>query len=213
MTDVLLTNRALRQAKLDTIDSLDDDTAIASYCKETLPLVIEEGLTEHDWGFARKRTTLLELATITYGNWLHVFDDPDDMVQPQKYLPTGSDPEIAALLEEEYEIFENSELADRASGRIACNEPNLDLIYTKRMTVIPHLPYYFAEAITYLFAYHLSSTQGGSERADRSMAMWIQQKLPWAIGKDNDRRRNNVKGISTLTTDDAHFYDPFGYSK
>jgi hypothetical protein len=89
----------------------------------------------------------------------------------------------------------------------------MDLVYTRRMSVVPAFPYYFAEALTYLFAYHLANTFSGQERANSAMGMWMREKLPWAIGKDNNRKRRNVRGERTLLTDNAHYYDPFGYSK
>lgn len=213
MTDVTLVNRALRQAKLDTIDSLDDENEVAAYCKGNLPLVITEGLTEHDWGFARKRVVLLQLVGIDYSSWDYIYDMPDDMIQPQHFVPHDVDHRDYELTEEQYEVFENSETADRASGRVGCNEEELDLVYTKMMSVVPHFPYYFAEALTYLLGYHLASTFGGTERANQALTIWIQEKLPWAIGKDNNRKRNNVKGESSLTTDYGYLYDPYGYSR
>jgi len=213
MTDLTLTNRALRQAKLDTIDSLDANNHIAAYCRENIQLMIDEGLSEHNWNFAKKRTTLHGLTGLEYNDWLYFFDLPDDMIQPIKYVPTGSDHKRIWLEESEYEIFENTEVADRASGRLATNEPYMDLLYTKRLTAVTLMPSYFADAVSYLFAYHLSNTFGGQDRADKAFMMWMQVKLPWAIAKDNKRRRHNVEGRKTLTQDDGYIHDPYGYSR
>ena len=211
MTEVTMANRALSLAKLNTIDSLDDNNEIAAYCRETLPLLIREGLSEHEWGFAKKRTALARL-TITYSDWLYVFDLPDDMVQPRYYTPEGGT-EYNILSEQEYEIFENSDSADRASGRMACNEPAVDLVYTKMMSQIIAFPQYFADALGYLFGYYLSMTFGGLDRANAIYGMWMERMLPRAIEKDHDRKRRNVRGEKTLTSDAGDIYDPFGYSK
>ncbi len=209
MTEVTLANMALRAAKLTTIDSLDDTNELASYIKEIFPDVIKEQLGEHLWGFARK-TNPMTLLVDTFEDWAYLHDNPDDMVMPERYYPTGYNYKTQFLAAEQYEVIHNMTSADRASGRIASNEENLSIVYTKYFREIAYYPLYFAQALSYLLAYYLAQNFGGQERASWAYQMWSTLKLPWAIGKDQDRGRENVKGEATLTSETA-VYDPWGF--
>lgn len=210
MNELTLTNRALRDAKLDTIDSLDDTDKVSAYCRENLQEFIDEVLSEHPWGFARKQQALNQL-TVGYGEWDFTFDMPDDMINFQGLFPTGQDWKQYSLLTDQYEIFNDESSSDGAYGRVASHEEYLSLVYTKRITTVAFLPQYFTLALEYLMAFNLATTFGGAERAAWAYAMYFNTRLPWAVEKDNERRRPNVKGTATLLTEDF-VQDPWNRS-
>ena len=208
MTNTLLANLALNYAKLQKIDNINDSNERAGYIKQILPEVLKQQLGEHYWGFARKTTEML-IVSETFENWDYVHDIPDDLVRPEKFYPSGYDYQLHFLTAEQYTIFENDLTADRAFGRIASNQENLSVVYTKYISVIPLFPNYFADAMAYLLGYYLATRFGGSERAAWCYQMWGTDRLPNAIGKDWDVERHNVQGIPTLTTDDI--VEPWNY--
>jgi hypothetical protein len=201
MTTTDLVNRSLRHAKQNIVESIDDRTEQAIYCKSNIQFMIDEVLQQHEWGFARKRASLLLLPNVTFANWLYAFDMPDDMIQLHFLVLPLVDHRQNHLWEEQYEIFENTETADRATGRIATNEPELDMVYTKKIEIVEHLPYYFADAVSYLLGYHLADTFGGTERAGILFQMFNQQALPKAIARDRQVGRQSLRGLNTFTSD------------
>lgn len=208
MTNTLLANLALTYGKLTAIDSIDDPNVRSSYIKQILPEVIKQQLGEHFWGFARKTKEMTPVSE-TFENWDYVHDIPDDLVRPEKFYPSGYDYERHFLENGAYVIFENDLTADRAFGRVASDQENLSVVYTKYISVIPLFPNYFADAMAYLLGYFLATRFGGSERAAWCYQMWNTDRLPYAIGKDWDQTRANVQGIPTLTTDDL--VDPWKF--
>ncbi len=208
MTDVMLANQALRLAKLTKIDSLDDSNENASYLKDWFPEHIKEILGEHHWNFAKRTKQLTEL-NIDFNQWDYVFDLPDDMVHSYRYYPTGYDYNKNFLSTDQFEVFGNTTLADAQSERVATNEADLSLVYTKYIREIPYFPREVADALSYLMAYYLATSFGGAERAAWAYQMYTDRKLPYAIGKDHDMQRDNIQGVATLLTDDI--IDPWNY--
>ena len=211
MNELSLTNRALRNAKLDTIDSLDDTNSVAAYCRENMQSFIDEMLSEKYWGFARKRISLNRL-TITFSDWDYAFDLPDDLIELEALTIKDYNHREYPLEASDYEIFNDETTPDTDAGRVACNHEEIDCVYTKQITVVARLPNYFSIALSYLYAYYLATAFGGAERAGWAYQMYTAVELPKAIGKDNQMKRHNVKGSSELTNTDV-IYDPYGYSK
>jgi hypothetical protein len=211
MTEVQLANRALRHAKLSTIESLDDQGDVQAYIREELQSVIDEGLESYDWTFARERTTLNQI-DVEYSTWLYVYDLPDGMIVPRIFTRPDVDHRFYSLKEDDYELFYNRETADKASQRMACNQETMDLVYTRRITVVPYLPDYFARAIAYLLAFYLANTFGGQERSTWASQYWETIAQPKAADRDKMFRAPSVRGESELVDPDAVFYDPYGLS-
>jgi len=209
MNELTLTNRALRNAKLDTIDSLDDLNDVAAYCRENMQDFIDEMLSEHDWGFARVRKSLIQ-TTVMFSDWDYAFDLPDDMIKKQTFVITDQNHRQYELTEEDYEVFNDDSSADGNSARVAFNREDIDIVYTKRITVVSRLPYYFANALAYLYAYYLGTAFGGAERAGWAYQMYSQKELQRAIGQDHDLKRKSIKGERELTGEPL-VYDPWGF--
>ncbi len=198
MTENVLANRALRHAKLTTIESVDEDSPHAALIREILPDVISEGVEEKfDWSFCRRRKALSMIPALTFSEWLYSYSLPDDMVQLRHVMLPDSE---TALTEEEYELFEYRDDADRSGSRLASDYDELDVRYVGRIRSVPDMPLYFANAIAWLLAHYLADHFGGSERTAFCHQMY-QGVIRVARQKDEQRQRQSVKGSFTLIED------------
>ena len=199
MNELTLTNRALRLAKLDTIESLDDTGPIPAYCRENLQSFIDESLSDMDWSFAKTRKPLIRLE-LSYADWEYVFDVPDDMIRWEHLVLPGGNHRTESLENEEFEFFNDDSLPDKAKVRLATNMEELEMVYTKRITVVPRLPDYFTNALSYLYAYYLATSFGGIERANWAFQTYIAKEQIANI-QDRKIQRKNVKGQSVLVSE------------
>ena len=196
MTETVLANRALRHAKLTTIESADEDTPHASFIREILPDVLSEGIEEKfDWTFCRRRKALSMIPDLTFSTWLYSYSLPDDMVQLRHVCVPDSE---QTLEESEYEMFEYRDDADRSGSRLASDYTELDLRYVGRIRSIPDIPLYFANAISWLLAYYLADHFGGTERAVYCFSTY-RETMRIARAKDDQRNRQSKQGSYTPT--------------
>ena len=194
MNELELVNRSLRFARLDTIESLDDEGAVPTYCRENLQFAVDEllGIGDWHWSFARVATDLVQLP-MQFRNWEYVYDMPDDLIKYEKFLYKN-----VQVSEENFELFNNDDLSDRGYSRIATNYEELECVYTKRITVINKLPQYFQRALSYLFAYYLAETFTGTERSMYLYAMYNDREKGLAIASDRAMETKSVKGEYSL---------------
>lgn len=197
MTRTELANRALRHAKLSTINSLNDDTETAAYINEIFNDTSKEALTDgnFDWAFARRRRTLNQVV-VTFGEWTYAHDLPDDMAQLQKLIPTDYK-EDYALPADQYRMFEYRDDADRSGIRVASEHENLDAQYIGLVISVPYMPIGFANALSWLLGYYLADAFGTTERAVYCKAIY-EQEIKKAKVQSQKKDFPGRKGAFTL---------------
>lgn len=80
-------NEALSEIAADPINSIDERSTSAFYCKTHYAAVMEEALTWTDWDFAIRRGTLAKQANNRLGEWLYRYAKPADMAEAIRVLP------------------------------------------------------------------------------------------------------------------------------
>ncbi|OAN56927.1 hypothetical protein [Sphingobium sp. TCM1] len=89
MADQLsICNEALSEIAADPINSMEDDSESAFYCRQHYPKVLEELLTWTDWPFAIRRTVLASRTNDRFGEWLYRYAAPSDMAEAIRVLPS-----------------------------------------------------------------------------------------------------------------------------
>lgn len=198
MTEDVLVDRALRHAKLPPVTSVDQDNPQAALVNEILGDVIDEALQEQwDWSFARRRKALSMIPDLTYAQWEYAYSLPDDMVQVRKFCETDSSD---ALESDQYELFEYRDDTDRSGSRLATDLDEIYIVYTGSIRTVPHMPLYFANAVSWLLAHYLADAFGGSERSIYCRQIY-NTEIMVARGKDDQRERQSMKGSFTLLED------------
>lgn len=88
MADQLsICNEALSEIAADPINSMDDDSESAFYCRLHYPKVMSAMLTWTDWPFAIRRATLALRSNDRLGEWLYRYAEPSDMAEAIRVLP------------------------------------------------------------------------------------------------------------------------------
>jgi hypothetical protein len=185
MTEVGCANLALIFLKVETIDSLNEDSQAAVLCKEYLQTCIDDALTEmHHFSFSIKSVTLTTGLDATYRDWTYLYPIPADLLQPVEFVD---------LENEDWEVV--------ADG-IATNKNPLQIIYMKRMTRISELPSLFARAVAYRLAMTVGPILSPSQGQELAGAVSLYERyLKEAANFDGRRNRISVKGSYTLLED------------
>lgn len=87
-TQVGICNAALSEIAADPINSIDERSSSAFYCKMHYDGVIAELLTWTDWDWAIRRTTLAAQQNDRKGEWLYRYARPADMTDAIRVLPS-----------------------------------------------------------------------------------------------------------------------------
>lgn len=89
MADKLgICNEALSEIAADPINSIDERSVSAFYCRQHYQPVIDEMLTWTDWDFIIRRVGLAKLANDRPGEWLYRYGKPADVAEAVRILPT-----------------------------------------------------------------------------------------------------------------------------
>ncbi|WP_341896454.1 hypothetical protein [Sphingobium sp. YR657] len=87
-TQVGICNEALSEIAADPINSIDEKSSSAFYCKMHYDSVLAELLTWTDWDWAIRRTTLAAQPNDRKGEWLYRYARPADMADAIRVLPS-----------------------------------------------------------------------------------------------------------------------------
>ncbi|WP_019053579.1 hypothetical protein [Sphingobium xenophagum] len=87
-TPVGICNAALSEIAADPINSIDERSSSAFYCKMHYDGVIAELLTWTDWDWAIRRVTLAAQTNDRKGEWLYRYGRPSDMADAIRVLPS-----------------------------------------------------------------------------------------------------------------------------
>lgn len=185
MTEVALCNMALMYLKVETIDSLNDESQAATLCSEYLQVCIDDALTQmHHFSFSMKHVTLGTALEATYRDWTYLFPIPSDMLQPVEFVD-----------------LENGDWEIVADG-IATNTLPLEMVYMKQMTLVSELPNHFARAVAYRLAMTIGPILSPSLAQEIGVSVQLYaQYLQDAANFDGRKNRISVQGSYTLLED------------
>ena len=89
-------NEALSEIAADPINSIEEASSSAFYCRMHYASVLEELLGWTDWDWAIRRVTLALRANDRLGEWLYRYAKPADMAEAIRVLPTVTE-QVASL--------------------------------------------------------------------------------------------------------------------
>tara|TARA_R110002153_G_scaffold101714_2_gene237968 strand:- start:9657 stop:10310 length:654 start_codon:yes stop_codon:yes gene_type:complete len=89
-TIVEICNDALSNIRAQSINSLNENSLQAQYCKLKYPIVLDKVLRERNWSFATTYWTLAK-RTEKLHNWLFTYAHPVDCLSVQQIVPLGSE--------------------------------------------------------------------------------------------------------------------------
>lgn len=95
-TQTGICNEALSEIAADPINSIDEASSSAFYCKMHYASVLEELLGWTDWDWAIRRVTLAAQVNNRPGEWLYRYAKPVGMADALRVLPTVTD-QVASL--------------------------------------------------------------------------------------------------------------------
>jgi len=81
-------NEALSEIAADPINSVEEASSSAYYCRMHYGTVLEEALAWTDWDWAIRRATLAVRPNDRPGEWLYRYGKPADMAEAMRVLPT-----------------------------------------------------------------------------------------------------------------------------
>lgn len=89
LSAVEICNLALDNVPAAPINSLNDNTIAAEACRRNFGQAVEELMEMGEWGFARRRAVLAEVANVRPGDWAAAYAAPNDMAFPLRLVPTA----------------------------------------------------------------------------------------------------------------------------
>ena len=89
-------NEALSEIAADPINSIDEASSSAFYCRQHYNSVMAEILTWTDWDWSLRRVVPAVRANDRLGEWLYRYAKPADMAEAVRVLPTVTD-QVTAL--------------------------------------------------------------------------------------------------------------------
>lgn len=185
MTEVQLCNMTMAFLKVETIESLNEDSQQATLCKEYLQICIDDALTQmHHFSFSVKSITLTTALDQTYRDWLYLYAPPSDMLQPIEFVD-----------------LENGDWEVVADG-IATDQDELTIVYMKQMTRVSDLPNHFARAVAYRLAMTIGPLLSPAMGTEIGFAVQMyDQYLREAANFDGRKNRISKQGSYTLLED------------
>lgn len=171
-----------------TVTSIDppEGSEQAEHCAVFYPMALSSILEDHDWGFATKRATLVQLSEDPPEQWGYIYALPNLCVKPRAVLIPGTTADDDS---EEFLIESNSS----GTTVIYTNAANAILRYTAYVDDTTK----FTGSFTLAFARKLASflagpiikgSEGMKVAADQ-MKIYEQLELPRAKRSDSNARR------------------------
>lgn len=175
MNTIDICNIAMALVGVDRgIESLDDDSPEARYCKVLFPQIRQNLLRDHPWRWASRRVALATL-TETITAWDYAYAYPSECL---KVLAVeDEDPDPAIQYEHEIRALTGSTLA------ICCDVYQAYCRYTKDVDDANLFDPSFVEAITHRLASRLALSLSG------------QKDVAQALGDEADRALGRAKFI------------------
>lgn len=185
MTEIQLCNMALLFLKVETIESLNEESQAATLCKEYLQICIDDALTQmHHFSFSITEITYETSLDDTYRDWTYLYPPPADMLQPIEYVD-----------------LENGDWEFIAKG-IATDTQPLTMVYMKQMTQVSELPNHFSRAVGYRLAMTIGPMLSPALGQEIGFAAQLYERyLMEAANFDGRRNRISVQGSYTLLED------------
>lgn len=173
-----------------TITSLTENSTAAARCN----LVYERDrlslLADHDWSFARKNRTLVELNADPPGYWDYAYQEPGDLVR------------VVALYDAVWERQSDTRRIDYERGLVTLSGNDYGVIYTDLQSAKiiytadvsdpTRLPQAFVDALYYRIAASIALPMTGDPQMARSMEQKATMMLMRAQQIDNDQGVDSV---------------------
>lgn len=155
-SDVAICNLALahigQAARVTAVSPTPDGTVEAMHCARFYPIVRQQLLTMHDWGFATTRAALAPLSVDEDEmptSWAFAYALPNNCLKPIRVLsPEATDDDEGAP-------FKREVLADQ-TGVIYTNQEDAVLVYTYNVTEAGRFDSLFTPLLARLLASYLA---------------------------------------------------------
>lgn len=166
-SEVEICNTALAFIKAASINSLTEPKESARYCKLLYPKARRTVLSDHDWGFARKRQ-VLALRDETYSGWSYAYTFPIDCITARK-IQIG---EVGITYETDCQgtcnktgkvVFEIIGTSDKNTKVLLTNMEDAELVYTADTKNPNMFDPMFEEALAYKLASQLAIPLKGKQ--------------------------------------------------
>ena len=151
---VEIMNVALLQLGDEIIMSEDEDTKAARVMRIFWDQAVLEVLSDHTWGFARRRATLATLSTPPVFQWTYAFQLPSDYVR----MVCMGEPEDELL----WEIEGNTLLT---------NETIAQILYITKDVTVGQFPPKFCTSLSLLLSWYAADTLAGLDTAKKDKVL------------------------------------------
>ncbi|MBT7877693.1 MAG: hypothetical protein HN738_06390 [Gammaproteobacteria bacterium] len=129
-----------------TAISPPDGSAEAAQCHKFYPLARDECLSDHNWGFAKRRQVLAQISGDAPSGWEYHYTIPNPYLVARQVVNTGYDTPIRFEIE-----------GDDTNGTIIlANTEDAELWYTTKVTDTAKFPTKFIHALSWLLASYLA---------------------------------------------------------
>jgi len=151
---VQICNMALQRVGSPAITALDQGNKAANLCQTYFETLRDEVLAAHDWGFARKRRQLALLSETAVGRWTYTYQMPVDCLKPRFVESSLGTQDTKFRVE---------------GSTILCNEEDIVLVYTARITDTTKFSTDFIKALWTRIAAELAHPLTGSNTKGEGM--------------------------------------------
>lgn len=199
---VQICNRALlRVGQRQLIGDLAEATTPAQACNALYSMAVDEVLAEIPWRWATLRAALALLGTNSPLNWAYIYALPSDCLTA-RYILDGT------LLSTPFSSagFDTLQTAPGREGRVPfalkynaisgpvllTDQENAGLVYVARVTVVPHFPPLFADALAWKLAAELALALPVKPQVGIAMMQSYQQALARAAAADANQGQADV---------------------
>jgi hypothetical protein len=190
---VQICNKALlRVGQRQLIGDLAEDTTEAQACNALYDMAVDEVLSEVPWRWATLRATLALIGVNAPMGWAYAYALPEDCITARYVLPES----VAAPIFPPN--FDTSQSAPGREGRVPfiikynatsgrslfTDQENASLVYTARVTVVPHFPPLFVDALAWKLASDLALALPVKPQVGLAMLQGYKQALAVAVLMD-----------------------------
>jgi hypothetical protein len=145
-SEVQMCNLALSRIGEEPISAIDEGGNKANLCQTYYTTIRDELLSNHDWGFARKRRALALLSEDAVGRWTYTYQMPVDCLKP-RFVEYGGRQDTPFRIE---------------GDTILTNTEDAVLVYTYRITDTTKFSTDFTVALWTRLAAEICPALGGS---------------------------------------------------
>lgn len=201
---VSICNLALSNINARRIQSLSDSTKEARECTLHYDMARDAVLADHDWTFARKRSTLA-LLTETYSGWTYAYMYPSDCIELRHvYDGIGaatntsydfSDERFSVVDRVKYEVAAGDGLSYRV---ILTEEANAEMRYTARVEDPNMYTPKFISALGYQLAMKLSIPLKADPKRMANMSELYDRTISSAKTVNSNSEYNPKKPIGSF---------------